>query len=54
MSRVMKNGTGIEMNIRMNLTNLINESREVAKVLNEVANQLEQIDKKYSEDSEVE
>ena len=32
---------------RMHLKNIINESREVAQALNEFANKLEQIEKKY-------
>ena len=49
-----KNGTEIEVNLSMNLTNLINESREVAQALNEFADNLEQIEKKYAKENEVE
>ena len=53
MSKVIKNKTGIEVNLRMNLTNLINESREIAQVLNKFADMIEQIDKKYTKEEEV-
>ena len=38
-----------EITAEMNLKNIIAESREVAQVLNEFANGLEQIEKKYAE-----
>lgn len=34
---------------RMHLKNIISESREVAQALNEFADKLEQIEKKYNE-----
>lgn len=38
----------------MNLKKIINESREVAQALNEFADNLEQIEKKYAEPQESE
>jgi hypothetical protein len=38
----------------MNLKNIIAESREVAQALNEFADNLEQIEKKYAESQESE
>lgn len=38
-----------EITAEMNLKNIIAESREVAQALNEFANNLESIEKKYAE-----
>lgn len=38
-----------EITAEMNLKNIIAESREVAEALNEFADKLEQIEKKYAE-----
>lgn len=38
-----------EITAEMNLKNIIAESREVAQVLNDFANNLERIEKKYEE-----
>lgn len=38
-----------EITAEMNLKNIIAESREVAQALNEFADNLEQIEKKYAE-----
>ena len=38
-----------EITAKMNLENIISESREVAQALNEFADNLEQIEKKYAE-----
>ena len=38
----------------MNLKNIISESREVAQALNELADNLERIEKKYAEPQESE
>jgi hypothetical protein len=38
-----------EITAEMNLKKIINESREVAQVLNEFADNLERIESKYSE-----
>ena len=43
-----------EMNVKLNLKNIIAESREVAQVLNEFAENLEHIEKKYTEQQESE
>lgn len=45
-----------EITLELNLKNIIAESREVAQALNEFADNLEQIEKKYAElqESEVE
>lgn len=40
-----------EITAEMNLQNLIKESREVAQALNEFADNLEQIEKKYDEEN---
>ena len=42
-----------EITAEMNLKNIIAESREVAQVLNEFAENLERIEKKYAEMEEV-
>jgi len=41
-----------EITAEMNLKKIISESREVAKALNEFADNLERIEKKYSEPQE--
>lgn len=41
-----------EITAEMNLQNLIKESREVAQALNEFADNLEQIEKKYTKPNE--
>jgi hypothetical protein len=38
-----------KITVEMNLKNIIAESREVAQALNEFADDLEQIEKKYAE-----
>ena len=38
-----------EITARMHLKNIITESREVAQALNEFADKLEQIEKKYTD-----
>ena len=43
-----------EITMGMNLKNIIAESREVAQALNEFADNLEQIEKKYAEPQESE
>lgn len=43
-----------EITAEMNLKNIIAESREVAQALNEFADKLEQIEKKYEEPQESE
>lgn len=43
-----------EIAAEMNLKNIIAESREVAQALNEFADNLEQIEKKYEEPQESE
>jgi len=41
--------TAYEITAEMNLKKIIDESREVAKALNEFADNLEKIEKKYAE-----
>ena len=41
-----------EITAEMNLTKIVAESREVAQALNEFADDLEQIEKKYAEPQE--
>ena len=41
--------TAYEITAELNLNSIIAESREVAQALNEFANNLERIEKKYSE-----
>ena len=43
-----------EITAEMNLKKIIDESREVAQALNEFADNLEQIEKKYAEPKESE
>ncbi len=43
-----------EVTVKLSLKKIIAESREVAQVLNEFANKLEQIEKKYEEPQESE
>ena len=43
-----------EITVEMNLKNIIAESREVAQALNEFADDLERIEKKYAEPQESE
>lgn len=43
-----------EIMLEMNLKNIIAESREVAEALNEFADNLERIEKKYAEPQESE
>lgn len=43
-----------EIKAEMNLKNIIAESREVAQVLNEFADNLERIERKYAESQESE
>ena len=46
--------TAYEITAEMNLKKIIAESREVAKALNEFADNLERIEKKYAEPQESE
>ena len=46
--------TAYEITAEMNLKKIIAESREVAKALNEFADNLERIEKKYAESQESE
>lgn len=50
----MKDNITYEVTAEMNLEKIIAESREVAQALNEFANELERIEKKYSEPQESE
>ncbi len=43
-----------EITAEMNLKNIISESREVAQALNDFADNLERIEKKYAESQESE
>ena len=43
-----------EIRAEMNLKNIIDESREVAQALNEFADNIERIEKKYAESQESE
>ena len=44
--------TTYEITAELNLEKIINESREVAQALNEFADELERIEKKYAEPQE--
>jgi uncharacterized protein YukE len=46
--------TAYEITIEMNLKKFVDESREIAQALNELADNLEQIKKKYAEPQESE
>ncbi len=46
--------TPYKITAELNLKNIISESREVAQALNEFADNLEQIEKKYAEPQESE
>ena len=46
--------TAYEVTVKLNLKRIIAESREVAQAINEFADNLEQIEKKYEEPQESE